>query len=98
MLTVRVLSRMSTTTLCVSLVMRRDVNVGRWRYARRYEYFVSGEKGIEDAEEGQFVLVLRKTDLCGVSANNQRNVRWKNSTSSNASRLLRESKTPLQSD
>ena len=43
------------------------------RYARSHEYFVSSEKGVEDAEERQFVLVLRKTDLCGVSANSQRN-------------------------
>ena len=42
------------------------------RYARSHEYFVSSEKGIEDAEERQFVLVLRKANLCGVSANNQR--------------------------
>ena len=43
------------------------------RYARCHKYLTSGEKRVEDAEEGQFVLVLRKTDLCGVSANNQRN-------------------------
>jgi hypothetical protein len=43
------------------------------RYARSHKYLVSGEKGVEDAEEGQFVLVLRKTNLCDFSANNQRN-------------------------
>jgi hypothetical protein len=47
------------------------VNMGGWgevRYSRSHEYLISGEKGVEDAEEGQFVLVLRKANLCGVSA------------------------------
>jgi hypothetical protein len=64
----------------MSLVMsclRRDVKRGRVeKHVRRHEHLVPGEKGVEDAEEGQFVLVLRKADLCDVSANNQRNVRW----------------------
>jgi hypothetical protein len=33
-------------------------------YARSHEYLVSGEKGVEDAKEWQFVFVLRKTNLC----------------------------------
>jgi hypothetical protein len=33
------------------------------RYARGYEYLISGEKGVEDAKEWQFVFVLRKTNL-----------------------------------
>lgn len=45
------------------------------KYARCHEYLVSDEKWVEDAEEGQFVLILRKTNLRSVSANNQRNER-----------------------
>ena len=45
------------------------------KYARCHEYLVSDEKRVEDAEEGQFVLILRKTNLRSVSANNQRNER-----------------------
>jgi hypothetical protein len=49
------------------------------RYARSHEYLVSGEKGIEDAKEWQFVSVLRETNLwCamyGVNTEFQRNER-----------------------
>jgi len=49
--------------------VRHAVNMGRVeRYARGYEYLVSGEKRVEDAKERQSVFVLRKTNLlCGVS-------------------------------
>ena len=50
-----------------------------YEYARCHEHLVSGEKGVENAKEWQFVFVLRKTDLwCamyGVSTEFQRNER-----------------------
>jgi len=52
--------------------------MGTAGYARCHEYLVSGEKGVEDAKEWQFVFVLRKANLCavyGVSTGTQRNER-----------------------
>ena len=40
--------------------------MGTVGYARCHEYLVSGEKGVEDAKERQFVFVLRKANLCAV--------------------------------
>lgn len=57
--------------MCEARCGRRRVK----KYARCHEYLVSDEKWVEDAEERQFVLILRKTNLRSVSANNQRNER-----------------------
>jgi len=60
----RVLSRMSTTTLCWGGIYEAGGSSSRWeRCVRRHEYLVPSEKRVEDAKQWYFRLVVGQADL-----------------------------------